>query len=274
MATLAASSLLAGSGASHSGLRASLHPLVLLTISDYLTRQRLRGSRQPLVGALLGQQKGTEITIEHAYDIKILPTQPGEEWTLDEQFFAERLQQYKDVHKAPPLDLVGWWTIGTAAGPGPETLEIHKHVLQNFNETSLVLVFHPEAAGNVALEQANGHAGAKLPLTIFETVYETRKGDADGDALMQDDGQNKVEAELDLKFAELPYEMVTGEAEMIAMDFVAKGSGNATAVEVKGESTQGKGKGKGKENGKTRDQGDSRSENPLNVQEEERKWLC
>ena len=270
MATPAASSLLAGSGASYSGLRASLHPLVLLTISDYITRHRLRSSRQPLVGALLGQQKGTEITIEHAYDIKILPTQPGEEWTLDEQFFAERLQQYKDVHKEPPLDLVGWWTIGSATGPGPEVLEIHKHVLQNFNETSLVLVFHPEAAGKAALEQANGHAGAKLPLTIFETVYETRKGDADGDALMQDDGQHKVEAESDIKFAELPYEMVTGEAEMIAMDFVAKGSGNATAVEAKGESTQDKGKG----NGKTRDQADSKSDIPLNAQEEECEYLC
>jgi len=39
------------------------------------------------------------------------------------------------------------------------------------------------------------------------------------------------EPQLALKFKELPYSVETGEAEMISIDFVARGGGNATAVE-------------------------------------------
>lgn len=74
----------------------------------------------------------------------------------------------------------------------------------------------------------------------------------------------------ELKFRELAYSVETGEAEMIGVDFVAKGGGNATAIEtgraatapaaqpamtmqtpIKGESsTKGKGKVKSKDKDK------------------------
>lgn len=268
METSTANPLVASNRTTTSGLHASLHPLVLLTISDYLTRHTLRGSKEPLIGALLGQQKGREITIEHAYDIKILPAETGGEgWRIHETFFADRLQQYKDVHKDPPLDLVGWWTISTSSGPGSELLGIHKHILQTFNETSLVLTFHPEAAGRKALEQSNEHAGSKLPLTIFESVYERSTGNADGDSIMTDDEPSKVEQEMDIKFAAIPYEVVTGEAEMIAMDFVAKGSGNATAVITSNDTAPSNIKGKGK----SKEKEETKPTAPLTPQEEESK---
>lgn len=260
--------LIASDRTTASGLHASLHPLVLLTISDYLTRHILRGSTEPLIGALLGQQKGREITIEHAYDVKILRPEIEKEWKIHETFFVDRLQQYKDVHKDPPLDLVGWWMISDSSGPGSELLGIHKHILHAFNETSLVLTFHPEAAGRKALEQSNVKLGTKLPLTIFETVYERPKGDSDGDAIMKDDGQTKIEQEMDMKFAAVPYEVVTGEAEMIAMDFVAKGSGNATAVMTSTDTTPSNTKGKGK----SKEMEESKPINPLSPQEEESKF--
>ena len=269
MEAATANPLIASNRTTGSGLNASLHPLVLLTISDYLTRHTLRGSKEPLVGALLGQQKGREITIEHAYDVKILPPETGEEWKIHETFFVDRLQQYKDVHKDPPLDLVGWWTISASSGPGSELLEIHKHILQAFNETSLVLTFHPEAAGRKTLEPSGVQAGTKLPLTIFETVYERPTDDADGDAIMKDDGQNKAEQQMDIKFAAIPYEVVTGEAEMIAMDFVAKGSGNATAVAPSNDTSSTSPTTKGK--GKSKEKEDPKPTNPLNPQEEESK---
>ena len=100
---------------SDSGLRAALHPLALLTISDYITKHTLRNISQPTVGALIGQQNGREITIEHAYDLKLLgPESAGNErssWILDDEFFKFRLEQYKEVLSKPPLDLVGWWTV-------------------------------------------------------------------------------------------------------------------------------------------------------------------
>lgn len=77
---------------SDSNLTVSLHPLVLLTVSDHITRHRVRGEAGPVVGALLGQQKGRETTIEHAFSCRAIP-RPNGEVILDESWFGERLQQ-------------------------------------------------------------------------------------------------------------------------------------------------------------------------------------
>ena len=65
--------------------------------------------------------------------------------------------------------------------------------------------------------------GGKLPLTIYEGVSMTDSANA-----MEVDGSDRHQA---LKFRELAYSVETGEAEMISLDFVARGGGNATAVE-------------------------------------------
>ena len=257
-------SLVSATTASDSGLHASLHPLVLLTISDYITRHTLRRQTQPIVGALLGQQKGREITIEHAYEVKLLdPSLPvpgafeGEErepeWRLHETWFTDRLQQYKDVHKDPPLELVGWWTLSPPEGPGPELLGIHRHILRNFNEGALLLAFHPESVQQQRHTSSENQYGQQMPLAIYESVYESRRGEDDADKMQVEDesGDKAASTDLEIKLRELPYEVVTGEAEMISVDFVAKGGGNATAVETdqtrkaaEGAMSDAKGKGK------------------------------
>jgi COP9 signalosome complex subunit 6 len=75
---------------SDSGLHVALHPLVLLTVSDYITRHSLRQMKGPIVGALLGQQNGREITVEHAFECKVVG---GAEPSLDMDWFDTRLQQ-------------------------------------------------------------------------------------------------------------------------------------------------------------------------------------
>ena len=237
---------------------------------------------------LLGRQIGREITLEVAYDVKLpdpsLPA-PGDfdssteeqphrhEWRLDEAWFQERLEQYKAVHKEPPLELVGWWTLSPPEGPGPEVLGIHRHVLQRYNEAAVLLGFH---SGSVHRQQelsGKGLGGGRqMPLTIFESVYEAKRetgklAEADVDEMQievegpKGGGQKSADASLDIKLKELPYEIVTGEAEMISVDFVAKGGGNATAIET------GAGKGKGKEKEET-PQGETSW--ALNPEEEER----
>lgn len=77
-----------------SQLHAVLHPLVLLTISDYITRHTLREQTGPIIGALLGQQNGREITVEHAFEchLREAPDVDGG-YLLDENKFAARLEQ-------------------------------------------------------------------------------------------------------------------------------------------------------------------------------------
>ncbi|KAH7317750.1 hypothetical protein BKA65DRAFT_529633 [Rhexocercosporidium sp. MPI-PUGE-AT-0058] len=234
---------------SDTSLQVALHPLVLLTISDYITRHTLRQQKGPVVGALLGQQNGREITIEHAFDC--LLQQVDGEVVLSQAWFEDRLQQMKDVHKVPALDLVGWYTILPTSGPQPNHLPIHRQILQSYNESAILLGFHPTAV----LETS---AGGKLPLSIYESNFE-----ADDAAV--DNGEDKEmkdgEPQLALKFKELPYTVETGEAEMISVDFVARGGGNATAVESTSKKTsQGKNEPADKGKGKARAKGSEESE--------------
>jgi COP9 signalosome complex subunit 6 len=126
----------------------------------------------------------------------------------------------KDVHKVPALDLVGWFTILPTSGPQPIHLPIHRQILESYNESAILLGFHPTAV-------LTGSAGGKLPLTIYESNFESEESpnESGEDKEMQDG-----EPQLALKFRELPYTVETGEAEMISVDFVARGGGNATAV--------------------------------------------
>lgn len=77
---------------SSDSLQAALHPLVLLTISDYITRHTLRQQSGSVVGALLGQQNGREITLEHAFDCRTT-TSEGGDVILDKEWFDGRLDQ-------------------------------------------------------------------------------------------------------------------------------------------------------------------------------------
>jgi COP9 signalosome complex subunit 6 len=72
-------------------LQVALHPLVLLTISDYITRHTLRQQKGPVVGALLGQRNGREITIEHAFECLVELVEG--EVILNQAWFEDRLQQ-------------------------------------------------------------------------------------------------------------------------------------------------------------------------------------
>ncbi|KLJ10531.1 hypothetical protein EMPG_14079 [Blastomyces silverae] len=208
---------------SDSGLQILLHPLVLLNISDHVTRHIARQQKGPIAGALIGQQNGRTISLEHVFECNIITTSNGDS-VLHEPWFEQRLQQFRDVHKDPPLDLVGWFTLTPPTGPTATQLPIHQHILQKYNETAVLLAFDPSG-----LENSTSHATGKLPLAIYESTYEEDNNAGDGDKSMQVDGQ---QPSLALRFRELPYAIETGEAEMISVDFVARGGGNATAIQA------------------------------------------
>ena len=76
---------------SDSNLQVALHPLVLLTLSDQITRHNVREESGFVVGALLGQLDGRSMTIEHAFPCNII--QRGNDVILHNAWFEERLQQ-------------------------------------------------------------------------------------------------------------------------------------------------------------------------------------
>jgi COP9 signalosome complex subunit 6 len=195
---------------STSGLQIALHPLALLTISDYITRHTLRKQTGPMVGALLGTQEGRDIAIEHAYEIITLVDK--DQVRIDEEWFDNKLKLFKETH--PTLDLLGWFTTTTSPtfAPSLYMVPIHQKML-NYNESAIILCLNPAP-------NASAGGGGKLPLGIYESIIETEDAAAAG----------SVESMLKLRFVPLKYTIETGEAEMIGVDFVAKGGfGNATA---------------------------------------------
>lgn len=170
---------------------------------------------------------------------------------------AVRADQYtvKDVHKDPPLDIVGWWSTAPPSGPDASHLPVHRQLLQDYNESAVFLAFHPS--------QLQTRQGAKLPLTIFESVLEG-ENTADAGKDMQIDGEEHT---MNIRFRELPYSVETGEAEMIGVDTIAKGSGTATRSEtaIQGSTASGSKKSSDKET----EDGEQSSQAALSQEEEE-----
>lgn len=125
----------------------------------------------------------------------------------------------KDVHKAPQLELVAWFTLTAPSGPQTNVIPFHQQLLENYNESILLLAFHTSSLVD------GSTTGGKLPITVYETAFEA--GTDGNDRHMQESGEGP---QLVLRFRELPYTIETGEAEMIGVDFVAKGAGNAAAT--------------------------------------------
>lgn len=129
----------------------------------------------------------------------------------------------KTVHKDRQLDLVGWYTLLPPNGPTPNILPIHNQILEGYNESAILLGFHP----STCLTEAS--SSGVLPITIYESNYEVddaQTGPDDEDKKM-DDG----DATLKLKFREVGYSVETDETEMISMNYVAASGGNASAAQ-------------------------------------------
>src|SRR5947208_1289720 len=77
---------------SDSTVTVALHPLILLTASDQITRTRLRGVKGPVVGGILGQQRAREITAEHAFPCSVIEDTTGR-WVLDQDWMEKRIEQ-------------------------------------------------------------------------------------------------------------------------------------------------------------------------------------
>lgn len=116
---------------------------------------------------------------------------------------------------------MGWFTLTPESGPSPSILPIHNQIIQEYNESAVLLAFHPSQIASDA------GSGAKLPLTVYESIFEGENVADPSSALQTGDDRQA----LHVRFRELPYSVETGEAEMISVDFVARGAGNAMAIE-------------------------------------------
>ncbi|KAJ7655203.1 COP9 signalosome subunit 6 [Mycena polygramma] len=190
------------SSSTTSGLSLSLHPLPILNISEHLTRLKLQtNSNSPFVlGALLGTQNGREVEIVNTFELAV---EDGGE-LVDHGFLVSRRDQYKQVF--PSLEFIGWYTV--AARPTPRHIALHEQ-FTGYCSTPLLLILQP----SIALVASSDVNAQNLPLKAFEPTIELR-----------DRKSRSV-------YIEVPYNVETGEAERIAVDWTARGGGSGTSLE-------------------------------------------
>lgn len=189
------------SSSTTSGLSLSLHPLPILNISEHLTRLKLQtNSALPFVlGALLGTQNGREVEIVNTFE---LATQDDRE-AVDHGFLVSRRDQYKQVF--PSLEFIGWYTV--AQHPTAHHIALHEQ-FTGYCSTPLLLLLQPNA--NLITTSVNAQT---LPFKAYEPSVEIR-----------DRKSRSV-------FIEVAYNVETGEAERIAVDWTARGGGSGTSLE-------------------------------------------
>ncbi|CAO3578883.1 unnamed protein product [Absidia cylindrospora] len=174
---------------SNSGLTISIHPLVLLNVSDHYTRTKLQtqSDQVNICGAILAEQSGRDIDIINSFEVPLDHTT----MTINQGYLATKLEQLKQVF--PHLDFIGWYSTGTV--PTERDLKIHQQFLTKC-ESSLFLQLDSRAI--------SGENPKTLPVRMYESIY---------------DMSQEIPR---LVFVKNSYKIETNEAERIAVDHVAK----------------------------------------------------
>ncbi|EDW43210.1 COP9 signalosome complex subunit 6 [Drosophila sechellia] len=182
--------IMAAAGTSGS-VTISLHPLVIMNISEHWTRFRAQhGEPRQVYGALIGKQKGRNIEIMNSFELKTDVI--GDETVINKDYYNKKEQQYKQVFS--DLDFIGWYTTGD--NPTADDIKIQRQIAA-INECPIMLQLNP-------LSRSVDH----LPLKLFESLIDL----VDGEATML--------------FVPLTYTLATEEAERIGVDHVARMTSN------------------------------------------------
>lgn len=175
----------------------SLHPLVIMNISEHWTRTRAQEGRSQqdstiaVLGALIGKQKGRNIEIMNSFEL--LFDRIEDDVIIDRDYYSTKEEQFKQVFS--DLDFLGWYTTGDI--PNESDIKIHKQICE-INESPVFLKLNPQARH------------ADLPVSMYESVIDLVLGQAT------------------MLFVELTYTLATEEAERIGLDHVARMTSNDT----------------------------------------------
>ncbi|XP_057668339.1 COP9 signalosome complex subunit 6 [Diorhabda carinulata] len=165
----------------------SLHPLVIMNVSEHWTRERAQeGSVQQVIGALIGKQKGRNIEIMNSFEL-VFRVIAGD-IVVDKDYYNMKEEQFKQVFS--DLDFIGWYTTGDA--PNTMDIKIHKQICE-INESPIMMKLNP-------YDKNIEH----LPVNLYESVIDLINGEAT------------------MLFVSLTYTLATEEAERIGVDHVAR----------------------------------------------------
>ncbi|KAK2579662.1 hypothetical protein KPH14_011585 [Odynerus spinipes] len=165
----------------------SLHPLVIMNVSEHWTRLRAQeGTDQLVYGALIGKQKGRNIEIMNSFELLFACI--GDDVIIDRDYYNTKEEQFKQVFSE--MDFLGWYTTGDM--PNERDIKVHKQICE-INESPVLLKLDPRPKNT-----------DQLSVSMYESVIDLVNGEAT------------------MLFVPLTYTLATEEAERIGVDHVAR----------------------------------------------------
>ena len=166
----------------------SLHPLVIMNVSEHWTRVRAQeGRAMQVVGALIGKQNGRNIEVMNSFEL--LFDKIESDIVINRDYYNTKEEQFKLVFS--DLDFLGWYTTSIGECATESDIKVHKQICE-INESPILLKLNPQARTT------------DLPVYIYESVIDLVNGVAT------------------MLLVELPYTLATEEAERIGVDHVAR----------------------------------------------------
>mmetsp|Transcript_104084 Transcript_104084/g.167720 ORF Transcript_104084/g.167720 Transcript_104084/m.167720 type:complete len:316 (+) Transcript_104084:143-1090(+) len=175
-------------------LSISLHPLVIINISDHSTRFKAlsSGKSKRVLGVLLGKLEGRSVEVCNSFEMSHKEVEG--KIKIDMEYFTIKMEQYKKVF--PSLDPVGWYSNAVQRVPVGEVLpgdiDLHREIAKTI-ENPLYLL----------LDTTDGAGVRDLPVQMLESEVH-----------MIDDTPT-------LTFAKSSYHLETEETERVAVDQVS-----------------------------------------------------
>lgn len=165
----------------------SLHPLVIMNISEHWTRTKAQeGHAVPVYGALIGKQAGRDIEIMNSFELDYNIIEGSV--VIDRDYYNTKEEQFKQVFSE--MDFLGWYSTGNHPTQGD--IAVHRQIT-DINESPLFLQMSPGQSGST-----------DLPVSLYESVIDM------------------VNLRAKMMFVKLPYTLATEEAERIGLDHVAR----------------------------------------------------
>lgn len=180
-----ASTVLASTGTAGS-VTASLHPLVIMNISEHWTRTKAQvGAPRRVFGALIGKQQGRDIEIMNSFELDYTTIEG--KVVIDRDYYNLKESQFTQVFSE--MEFLGWYSTGEA--PTEADIAIHRQICE-IHESPLFLLLNPMARHT------------DLPVSVYESIIDLVGGEAR------------------MLFVKLQYSLKTEEAERIGLDHVAR----------------------------------------------------
>lgn len=166
----------------------NLHPLVVMSIADHYTREKIQFKRDRVFGAIFGTQTGREVNILECFGIAYAEDKK-ETLGMQLEGFEADMKLFEEVY--PNYECLGWYTTGEV---DDECMQRHS-LFTKYNERPLFVVMNPKEAKDDTRE---------MPIKVFFEETQLREGVTTNE------------------FVPTPYEIKADEAERVTAVYCAK----------------------------------------------------